>query len=42
MYNKASRVAEEFIDHNEILDTIAYANEHKNYLTHGWKNVKNF
>ena len=33
MYNKASRVAEEFIDHNEILDTIAYANEHKNDLT---------
>ena len=32
MYNKASRVAEEFIDHNEILESIAYANERKNDL----------
>ena len=28
MYNPASRVAEEFIDHQEILDTLKYADEH--------------
>ena len=30
MYNPASRVAEEFIDHQEILDTLKYAEENKN------------
>ncbi len=30
MYNPSSRVAEEFIDHQEILDTLAYADENKN------------
>ncbi len=30
MYNPASKVAEEFIDHQEILDTLAYADENKN------------
>ena len=29
MYNPASKVAEEFIDHQEILDTIAYAEANK-------------
>ena len=29
MYNPASRVAEEFIDHQEILDTLKYAEENK-------------
>ena len=29
MYNPKSLKAEEFIDHNEILDTLAYADEHK-------------
>lgn len=30
MYNPSSMKAEEFIDHQEILDTLAYADEHKN------------
>ena len=30
MYNVKSKKAEEFIDHQEILDTIAYAEENKN------------
>ena len=30
MYNPKSKVAEEFIDHQEILDTLAYAQENKN------------
>ena len=30
MYNPASKVAEEFIDHQEILDTLAYAEANKN------------
>ncbi len=30
MYNPASKVAEEFIDHQEILDTLKYAEENKN------------
>lgn len=30
MYNVKSPKAEEFIDHQEILDTLAYAQEHKN------------
>lgn len=29
MYNVKSRIAEEFIDHNEILDTLAYAEANK-------------
>ena len=29
MYNPKSRKAEEFIDHQEILDTLAYADAHK-------------
>ena len=29
MYNPASRIAEEFIDHQEILDTLKYAEENK-------------
>ena len=29
MYNPKSKIAEEFIDHQEILDTIQYAEEHK-------------
>ena len=29
MYNPKSKVAEEFIDHQEILDTLAYADENK-------------
>lgn len=29
MYNPKSNVAEEFINHNEILDTLKYADEHK-------------
>ena len=29
MYNPKSMKAEEFIDHQEILDTLAYADEHK-------------
>ena len=30
MYNPKSSKAEEFIDHQEILDTLAYADENKN------------
>ena len=30
MYNPASLKADEFIDHNEILDTLIYAEAHKN------------
>ncbi len=30
MYNPASKIAEEFIDHQEILDSLAYADENKN------------
>ena len=30
MYNPKSKIAEEFIDHQEILDTLAYADENKN------------
>ncbi len=30
MYNPKSLKAEEFIDHQEILDTLAYADENKN------------
>ena len=30
MYNPSSKVAEEFIDHQEILDTIEYAEANKN------------
>ncbi len=30
MYNPASKIAEEFIDHQEILDTLEYARTHKN------------
>lgn len=30
MYNPASKIAEEFISHEEILDTLAYADAHKN------------
>ncbi len=30
MYNPASKIAEEFIDHQEVLDTLAYADENKN------------
>lgn len=30
MYNPSSMKAEEFIDHQEILDTLAYSDEHKN------------
>lgn len=30
MYNKKSSKAEEFINHQEILDTLAYAEQHKN------------
>ena len=33
MYNPKSRKAEEFICHEEILDTLAYADEHKEDLT---------
>ncbi len=29
MYNPSSKIAEEFISHEEILDTLAYADEHK-------------
>ena len=29
MYNPKSRIAEEFIDHQEIMDTLAYADAHK-------------
>ena len=29
MYDPKSRQAEEFIDHQEILDTLAYADAHK-------------
>ena len=29
MYNPKSNVAEEFINHDEILDTLKYADEHK-------------
>lgn len=29
MYNPKSKIAEEFIDHQEILDTLAYADENK-------------
>ena len=32
MYNPSSRVAEEFIDHQEILDTLKYAEENKNNI----------
>ena len=32
MYNPASKVAEEFIDHQEILDTLKYAEENKNNI----------
>ena len=30
MYNPASKIAEEFINHEEILETLQYAEEHKN------------
>lgn len=30
MYNPKSKIAEEFIDHEEILDTLHYAEEHRN------------
>ncbi len=30
MYNAASKIAEEFIDHQEIVDTLEYARTHKN------------
>ena len=30
MYNPKSMKAEEFIDHQEILDSLAYADAHKN------------
>ena len=30
MYNPLSKVAEEFIDHQEILDTLEYAEANKN------------
>ena len=30
MYNPKSRIATEFIDHEEILDTLRYAKEHQN------------
>lgn len=30
MYNPASKVAEEFINHEEIMETLQYAEEHKN------------
>jgi len=33
MYNPKSRKAEEFISHEEIMDTLAYADEHKDDLT---------
>ena len=33
MYNPASKVAEEFIDHQEILDTLKYAEENKNNVS---------
>ena len=29
MYNPKSKIATEFIDHQEILDSLAYAEEHK-------------
>ncbi len=32
MYNPKSLKAEEFIDHQEILDTLAYADENKDNL----------
>lgn len=32
MYNKTSRKAEEFINHEEILETLAYAEENKNNI----------
>lgn len=32
MYDVYSKCADEFIDHQEILDTLAYAEEHKNQL----------
>ena len=32
MYNPHSLKATEFIDHQEILDTLAYADAHKDYL----------
>ena len=32
MYNPKSMVATEFIDNDEILDTLRYAEEHKNDL----------
>ena len=32
MYNPASKAAEEFIDHQEILDTLKYAEENKNNI----------
>ena len=32
MYNPKSMKAEEFIDHQEILDTLAYADAHKTEL----------
>ena len=33
MYDPKSRKAEEFIDHQEILDSLAYADAHKNDAT---------
>ncbi|MDR2312906.1 MAG: [FeFe] hydrogenase H-cluster radical SAM maturase HydG, partial [Spirochaetaceae bacterium] len=30
MYNPASPLADEFIDHREVMDTLAYADKHKN------------
>ena len=32
MYNPKSSTAEEFIDHNEVLDTLRYAQDQKNNL----------
>ena len=32
MYNPSSKNAEEFISHEEILDTLAYADENKNNI----------
>ena len=32
MYNPASKKADEFISHEEIMETLQYADENKSYL----------
>ena len=44
MYNSKSKIAEEFIDDEEIQDTLAYAAKNKNnrsWRTKSWKKARN-